>query len=210
MTGANEEGYHYLNANIERDYTVNKKADIAQADSAYACRNCDDKLRATRGIEIGNIFKIGTKFSKAMGATFLDESGKKHPAVMGCYGIGVGRLMASVAEQHHDDWGLCWPKSIAPYSILISTIGKEEEGFQKSEELYTILQDKGVDVLWDDRKERPGVKFKDADLWGIPLRITIGGKALAEGCYEWKVRTENDKELVAEADIMMRIEQYLF
>ncbi|MGL1902811.1 MAG: proline--tRNA ligase [Fibrobacterales bacterium] len=209
VTGANEEGYHYLNSNIGRDYHVDKKTDIAQADSGCACRSCGASLRATRGIEIGNIFKLGTKFSNAMGATFLDESGKKRPVVMGCYGIGVGRLMASVAETYHDKWGLKWPAAIAPYSILISTIGKEEEGFEKSLALYKSLTKKGIDVLWDDRKERPGVKFKDADLWGIPLRITIGGKALQEGAYEWKIRSTEDKEMIAEADIMTKIDEYI-
>ncbi len=186
ICGANQKGHHFKNFNLEREIEGEYEVgDFAQADTGCECPKCSKPLESTRGIEIGNIFKLGTKFSESIGANFLDESGRKKDAVMGCYGIGIGRLMASVAESHHDDLGICWPKSIAPYQVQICTIGKDAESIEASNTLYNDLKKEGFEVLWDDRNERPGVKFKDSDLWGIPLRVAVGGKALKEGNCSW-------------------------
>jgi len=208
VCGANEEGYHFLNSNINRDYKVDHIGDFAQADTGSACPKCGEELEATRGIEIGNIFKLGTKFSESMGANFLDENGKSQPAVMGCYGIGVGRLLASAVEVHHDDWGICWPKSLTPYHVHLVTVGKKPELVEASEKLYKELLAAGIEVLWDDRKQRPGVKFKDADLWGISLRIGVGGKSLEQGAVEWKPRTEKDAVLVPFEEVVAKIKDF--
>ena len=209
VAGANEMDYHILNCNTDRDFKADLIVDVAQAVTGNTCLECNAELRATRGIEIGNIFKLGTKFSESMGATFLDEEGKRKPAVMGCYGIGVGRLMASIVENSHDDWGIIWPKEVAPYQVLISTIVKGDRALEESEKLYKRLLEKGIDVLWDDRKERPGVKFKDADLWGIPLRIVVGGKSLDEDIVEFKLRSEKDKSLIPLSQIDEEIQKHI-
>jgi prolyl-tRNA synthetase len=203
VVGANEEGFHYAHCVPARDFTPGYEvADLAQADSGCGCPSCGKDLTSTRGIELGNIFKLGTKFSESMGAKFLDESSKQQPAIMGCYGIGVGRLMASVIEQSHDDWGPIWPKSIAPFQVLVVSLAKDEPVMQAADKLYKDLQDAGVDVLYDDRPERAGVKFKDADLWGIPCRISVGAKGLAEGKVEWKLRKQKDFELISLQEIV--------
>lgn len=208
VTGANEAEYHYINCNYGRDFTSEEVADVAQADSGCQCPQCDSQLVATRGIEIGNIFKLGTKFSESMGAHFLDAQGKRQPIIMGCYGIGVGRLMASVVEAHHDDFGIIWPKEIAPFQVHLVTLGKDEESMAASQKLYQELKDEGLEVLWDDRNERPGVKFKDADLWGCPLRIGVGGKALKEGLAEWKLRAEKGFEKYPLEEMKSRIVEF--
>lgn len=188
IVGANETGFHYQHCTPARDFVSFEVADIAEASDQCSCPRCGEKLKTTRGIELGNIFKLGTKFSENMGCTFLDEQGKQTPAIMGCYGIGVGRLMASIIEAHHDDWGPIWPLSVAPFQVEIVSLGKEETVMSSSQQLYDDLMAEGIDVLWDDRPERPGVKFKDADLWGIPLRLGVGAKGLAQGNIEWKFR----------------------
>lgn len=208
VTGANEADAHLLNSNHGVDYQLDEFSDIAQAVDQCTCSNCGSQLEATRGIEIGNIFKLGTKFSESMGANFLDSQGKRQPIIMGCYGIGVGRLMASIVEQHHDDFGIIWPKEVAPYQVHIVSLGKDEESMNASQELYDELTHEGFEVLWDDRKERPGVKFKDADLWGIPLRVGVGGKALKEGLGEIKVRAESGFEKVPMAEIKAHIHEF--
>ena len=203
VVGANEEGFHFKHCIPTRDFAPGfEVVDIAQADSGCACPNCGKELTSTRGIELGNIFKLGTKFSESMGAKFLDEASKQQPAIMGCYGIGVGRLMASVIEQHHDEWGPIWPKNIAPYQVLVVSLAKDEPVMAAADKLYHDLQDAGVDVLYDDRPERAGVKFKDADLWGIPCRIAVGAKGLAENKVEWKLRNKKEFELVPLTDVI--------
>ena len=203
IVGANEEGFHVRHCVPARDFAPGYQvADIAQADSGCACPACGKDLTSTRGIELGNIFKLGTKFSESMGCKFLDEGSKQQPAIMGCYGIGVGRLMASVIESQHDEWGPIWPKSIAPFQVLVVSLAKDELVMQAAEKLYRELQDSGLEVLFDDRPERAGVKFKDADLWGIPLRIGVGAKGLAEGKAEWKLRANKEFELVKLEDIV--------
>jgi prolyl-tRNA synthetase len=203
VTGANETDWHIKNVRFGRDYegTV---ADLRLAATGDPCPNCDGgKLTSYRGIEAGHIFILGTKYSAAMGATFIDEKQQQKPLVMGCYGIGVSRLVATTIEQHHDDNGIRWPMSVAPYHVHLVTIGREDNVLAAARDLHDALEKAGVEVLWDDRDERPGVKFKDADLIGVPLRVTIGAKGLAGGNVEVKPRSEADPkkaELVPVAD----------
>ena len=192
--GANEEGFHYRNVNFTRDFHTPHCADFAKAQSGYVSPDGKSELRAVRGIEIGNIFKLGNKFSQSMGCSYLDEAGKHQVPVMGCYGIGIGRLMAAAAENSHDEFGPIWPKEIAPFQIHLLNIGTEPEVMETCESLMQEWEAMGLEALFDDRDERPGVKFKDADLWGIPIRVAVGKKGLAEGVAEWKPR--NQKEFV--------------
>jgi len=202
-TGANERDHHLTGVNMGRDFQ-GEVADIRLATTGDACPNCDaGKLKTYKGIEAGHIFILGTRYSAQMGAEYSDEKQVKNPIVMGCYGIGVSRLVATAIEQNHDADGIKWPMSIAPYHVHLVSIGKEDAVAEAAKKLYEELTEKGVDVLWDDRDERPGVKFKDADLLGMPLRVTIGAKALANGNCELKPRTEPDPkkaELVPIAD----------
>ncbi len=195
-TGANETDYHFTGVNFSRDYE-GEVVDVRLAANGDLCPNCanagkNGKLTLYKGIEAGHIFILGTKYSTAMSASFLDPAQEKKPIVMGCYGIGVSRLVATIVEQHHDAEGISWPWRIAPYHVEIVSIGKDAAVLEAATKLYADLQARGVEVLWDDRDERPGVKFKDADLIGIPLRVTVGGKGLAAGNVEVKPRTELD------------------
>lgn len=191
--GACKEDYHIKNVNYGRDYEGDIVTDIKILKEGDPCPCCGKPVKHTRGIEVGQVFKLGTKYSEAMGATYKDENQEEHPIVMGCYGIGVTRTMAAVVEQYHDDKGIIWPMSVAPYHVII-TLVKPEDEVQKdvAEKIYNSLMDAGVDVLLDDRNERPGVKFNDADLLGIPLRITVG-KLAGEGIVEYKLRREEEK-----------------
>ena len=203
VAGANEEGYHFLNVNYGRDFTADIVADIVAAADGYACPECGAPLRTVRGVEVGNIFKLGTRYSAAMGALFQDKDGKRKPVIMGSYGIGVGRLMASVVEEHHDDYGIIWPITIAPYQVHIVAL---KGGYDVAEQLYQALQDAGVEVLYDDRTEpSPGEKFNDADLIGVPLRLTVGGRSLKKGGVELKRRAEKDIALVPVEDVVDRV-----
>ena len=167
--------------------------DIAAAEEGAACPNCGHAMRAVRGVETGNIFKLGTRYSDSLGVTFLDQGGKAQPVLMGSYGIGVGRLLACIAEEHHDDYGLIWPVTVAPYHVqLVLLPGGEAES--AATRLYDEIRAAGVEVLFDDRNERPGVKFMDADLIGLPLRVTLGERSLKKGGAEIKRR--NSKESV--------------
>lgn len=205
VAGANEAGFHYQNVNYIRyqkgnamgahlNFRADVVADIVSAREGDACPECGQPLRAVRGVEVGNIFKLGTRYSDALGCTFLDRDGKAQPVIMGSYGIGVGRLLACVAEEHHDDKGLIWPESIAPYQVHL--VGLGEEARATAEQLYGDLRAAGVDVLYDDRDERPGVKFNDADLIGIPLRVTVSKKSLEKGGAEFKQRAEGEAFIV--------------
>ena len=193
IAGANETPYHYKNVNHGRDFEA-EVVSIRQAASGDPCPNCDGKLELYRGIEGGHIFVLGTHYSDKMKATFLDEEGSSQSIVMGCYGIGVSRLIAAIMEQHHDEHGIRWPVQVAPYPVIITPIGKEEAPLTKATEIYDALRAEGVDTLLDDRSERPGVKFKDADLLGIPLRITVGSRGLKQGTVELKKRTESESQ----------------
>jgi prolyl-tRNA synthetase len=208
VAGANKQDFHVSGVNVSRDIEVDHRGDFSQAETGSECPKCDSKLEATRGIEIGNIFKLGTKFSDDLGANFLDESGKSKPVVMGCYGIGVGRLMASVMEENHDDWGPIWPKAIAPYQVQLVSIGKDDEMKEASQKIYDELTSLGFEVLWDDRNERPGVKFKDADLWGIPVRVAVGGKALKQNKLEWKLRAEKGFDLIDFDELVPKLQEF--
>lgn len=205
VVGANEKGFHYIHCNPKRDLQNYEVADIAEAEEGCKCPKCGKALSEARGIELGNIFKLGTKFSSSMGATFLTPEGKAEPIVMGCYGIGVGRLMASVVENSHDDFGPIWPKNIAPFQVEIVNITKDSEIADKLEK---ELEGAGFEVLVDDRDERAGVKFKDADLWGIPLRIALGKKGLANGQVEWKPRAEKEMTMVNLADVVEKVKEF--
>jgi prolyl-tRNA synthetase len=192
VVGANETDYHLTGVDMA-NIPGAEVGDIRLVATGDPCPNCaDGTLQSYRGIEAGHIFILGTKYSDAMGATFIDEKQQTRPLVMGCYGIGVSRLVATAIEQHHDDNGMRWPVSIAPYQVHLVTIGREEAVLATARKLHDSLEASGVDVLWDDRDERPGVKFKDADLIGIPLRVTIGAKGLAGGAIELKPRSEGD------------------
>lgn len=204
VAGANEDGYHLLNTNTPRDYQADIVTDIAAADAGSACPTCGSPVRAARGVEVGNIFKLGTRYSDALGANFLDKDGQSKPVIMGSYGIGVGRLLACVAELHHDADGLTWPVSVAPYHVqLVVVPGGEAEA--SAEKLYTDLTTQGVEVLFDDRDERPGVKFKDADLLGLPLRLTVGERSLKNGGVELKPRTSKESVIVPIASVVEKV-----
>ena len=191
IAGAGETPYHYKNVNHGRDFDA-EVVPIRQAASGDPCPSCNGTLELYRGIEGGHIFVLGTHYSDKMNATFLDEEGKSHPIVMGCYGIGVSRLIAAVIEQHHDEQGIRWPLPVAPYEVIVTPIGKDEAPLAKATEIYDALRDADVEVLLDDRAERPGVKFKDADLLGIPVRITVGARGLKQGTVELKKRIDAD------------------
>lgn len=201
VAGANKEDHHIKNVNYGRDYEGDIVTDIKMLREGDPCPVCGAPVKHTRGIEVGQVFKLGTKYSQAMNATYKDENQEDHPLVMGCYGIGVTRTLAAIVEQHHDDNGIIWPVSVAPYHVIITLVKPDDQvQRQTAEEIYDQLAASGVEVLLDDRDERPGVKFKDADLLGIPLRITVGKRA-AEGIVEYKLRREAEKteKTVAEA-----------
>ena len=205
--GACREDYHLINVNYGRDYTGDIVTDIKVLAEGDACPVCGAPVKHARGIEVGQVFKLGTKYSEAMGAVYKDENMYDHPIVMGCYGIGVTRTLAAVVEQHHDENGIIWPMSVAPYHVII-TVMKPDDAVQAetADKIYEALLDSGAEVLMDDRKERPGVKFKDADLLGIPIRITVG-RGAAEGKVEYKLRREADKtEMTVEESISKALE----
>lgn len=195
VAGANETEQHLKHVVYGRDFE-GEVTPIRSVGDGDACPSCGAELKAYRGIEGGHIFILGTHYSEKMNATFLDEDGKSQPVVMGCYGIGVSRLVATAVEQNHDDNGIQWPMAIAPYQVMLTPIGKDDEPKQVASELHDALEAAGVEVLLDDRNERPGVKFKDADLIGVPLRVTVGKRGLANGQLELKARTADEAEMI--------------
>lgn len=209
VAGANQEGYHLKNVNFPRDFKADVVTDIALVQDGDVCSHCGSRLKSVRGIEVGNIFKLGTKYSVAMGASYLDKDGSKKPVVMGCYGIGVGRLLASIVEQNHDPDGIIWPMSVAPYLIYLLHIGadKDNQVMSKAAELYAQLQSEDFEVLYDDRDDSPGVKFKDADLIGIPIRITISQRTLKEDAVEVKLRKNRQAELVKFGQLHQKLKE---
>ena len=191
VVGANRDGYHFRNANFPRDFQASLVADIALAKEGYTCSKCECTLEAIRGIEVGHIFKLGTFYSERLDAGYLDEHGNQHPMVMGCYGIGVGRLLAAAIEQNHDEKGIVFPPPIAPYQVhLLSLNHENSEVYKASEDLYRKLQEAGLEVLYDDREESAGVKFNDADLLGLPLRLVVSPRNLRQASIEFKGRLE--------------------
>lgn len=206
VLGANEDGFHYKNANYGRDFegTVGDFRNITEGEK---CPTCGGKVIISRGTEVGHIFKLGTKYSESMGATFIDEDGKSKPFLMGCYGIGVTRTLASVIEQHNDENGIIWPMEIAPYHVVVVPANsKNEEQMTVAEEIYTKLKSMKLDVLLDDRNERAGVKFKDADLMGIPMRITVG-KKVSDGEVEFKLRSGSEVETLSIENVYTRVDE---
>lgn len=208
MTGANETDKHKKNVNWERDVDRPEKYyDLRTAKAGDKCPHCDGKLTETRGIEVGHIFKLGTKYSEAMGAYFHDEDGKDKPCVMGCYGIGVTRLAQSAVEQSHDENGIIWPEEIAPFRVHLVGLNLDDENIKKkADELYSKLLEMGIEVLYDDRTDkRPGEKFADADLFGMPVRLTVSKRTVDENVIEWKMRTEKEAQKISEEIVMERL-----
>ncbi|MGO1987764.1 proline--tRNA ligase, partial [Mammaliicoccus vitulinus] len=193
--GANENDFHYLNANVDRDFNIEAYGDFRFILEGEELPNDLGKAKFAEGIEVGQVFKLGTKYSESMDATFLDEQGKAKPLIMGCYGVGISRTLSAVIEQHHDEKGIIWPKSIAPYEVhLIAINPKKDEQKELAEQLYGQLKNQ-YDVLYDDRKESAGVKFNDADLIGLPVRVMVGKKA-GEGIVEVKRRDNSESQEV--------------
>lgn len=204
IIGANKTGYHIQNANFGRDFE-GQIGDFRNVQEGDKCPKCGQPLEIMRGVEVGHIFKLGTKYSESMGATFLDQNGKSQPIIMGCYGIGVERTVAAVIEQHHDENGIIWPLAIAPYHVVVVPVNvKKEEHLENAEKIYKELEAAGVEVLLDDRNERAGFKFKDSDLLGIPMRITVG-KDIVDGKVEFKLRKEADKEIISVDEVLDRV-----
>jgi prolyl-tRNA synthetase len=189
-TGANKDGYHLRCVSIERDIKVTQWADFRVVKPGELCVATSKPLKIRRGIEVGHVYKLGTKFSVALNALFLDEAGKQQPAIMGCYGIGVTRTLQAVIEQSNDKDGIIWPLSVAPYRVCITPLGVAAGSavMELAEKIYAELSARGIDVILDDRDERPGVKFKDSELVGFPIRVGIGEKSLAKGEVELKMR----------------------
>ena len=210
IAGANKPGYHFKNVNYPRDFRVDTLADIALAHQGDKCPECGGKLSSARGIEVGHIFKLGTFISEKLGASFLDQDGVSRPAVMGCYGIGLGRLLAAIVEQSHDDNGIIWPLSVAPYQVYLCPLHLDNPAVTSAaEKVYQELETAGIEVLFDDRDESPGVKFNDADLLGIPLRLTISPRTLQNQSIETKWRTEKETQLLPLENLAAEVNKLL-
>jgi len=210
VCGANQVNYHYVDAVPRKEFRIDQVLDLRMMESGEACPKCGVPLKDARGIEVGQVFKLGTKYSKALGATFLDLNGEEKFCVMGCYGVGVSRSIAAAIEQNHDDYGIIWPMPIAPYQcIIVPVSAKDALVVEAAEKLYTELQRLGVEVVLDDRDERAGVKFKDADLVGYPLRVTIGSKTLANGQVELRERKIGETQLVQVEDVAQQIKSFI-
>ena len=201
ITGANEKDAHLTGVIPGTHFELTETFDLRNAEAGDSCPKCDGTLEIVHGIEVGHVFKLGTKYSVSMDATFVDANEESHPIIMGCYGIGVTRVVAAIVETCHDAGGIIWPLSVAPYSVQIIPLNVTDDAVMNvANDIYEKLSDSGIDVLMDDRDQRPGFKFKDADLIGIPLRITVGGKGLAEGITEVKWRTDTDAKKIPIAD----------
>ena len=196
VAGANEYGYHLLQTNYGRDYQATLVADIVAASDGDRCPQCATALRTVRGIEVGNIFKLGTRYTAAVGGMYLDRDGQEKPVIMGCYGIGSGRLLSCVIEEHHDEHGIRFPISVAPYHVYCVAMSQRPEVAAIAERLYHDAWQHGVEMLLDDRDATPGVKFNDADLLGLPLRLTIGPRSLQAGGAELKHRAADDTRII--------------
>jgi len=204
--GANEENFHLTGANHGRDFQVEAFVDLREAEAGDECPRCSGELEAWRGIEVGHVFKLGTKYSEKMHATVLDDQGQERILVMGCYGIGVGRTAAAAIEQNHDENGIIWPMPLAPFQVIVTLLNPNDEAvLAAGEALYTELLDAGIEVLLDDRDERPGSKFKDADLLGIPLRVNVGARGLKEQSFELQERRSGERTMLPIAGAAARI-----
>ncbi|MDP6494720.1 MAG: proline--tRNA ligase [Dehalococcoidia bacterium] len=210
IAGANKVDTHLKNVNYPRDFQVDMMADVAQAETGHGCPRCGTSLLATNGIEVGHVFKLGTFFSETLDATFLDDSSVSRPMVMGCYGIGLGRLLAAAVEHNHDEKGITWPVSIAPYHVYLCALSLENrEVADAAEEVYAALTNEGVEILFDDRLESPGIKFNDADLLGIPIRITISPRTLKFRSAEIKRRADKEFQLIPLDETVGKLKQLL-
>lgn len=205
VVGGNRQDTHYVNANVNRDFTVDHFADLRNAQAGDPSPRGDGPLVLAKGIEVGQVFLLGTKYSKSMNATILDDHGKERFAVMGCYGIGVGRTAAAAIEQNHDEKGIIWPFPIAPFHVHLLPVTQSSKTAEATARLYEMLQGEGFEVLWDDRDERAGVKFNDADLIGAPFQIVVGDKGLADGVVEVKIRRTGAKSRVSPSDILTHL-----
>ncbi|HQM55174.1 MAG TPA: proline--tRNA ligase [Anaerolineaceae bacterium] len=210
VAGANEEGYHLRNVNHGRDYQASMIADISAAREGDACPECGAALRLSRGVEVGNIFKLGARYSDALGCTYLDKNGQSQPVIMGSYGIGLGRLIACVAEEHHDERGLTWPVSLAPFPVHVVVLkGKEMDSEALAARVENALRDAGLEPLVDDREESAGVKFNDADLIGLPLRITVSERSFRAGGLEIKPRRGGETVVVPMENLVVEVQRLL-
>lgn len=212
VAGANEEGFHLLNVNFDRDFQATKIGDMAAAESGSSCPDCGNPMELQRGVEVGHIFKLGTRFSDALGCYYTDRTGAEKPIVMGSYGIGSGRLMASVAEEHHDGLGLAWPITVAPFAIHLIVLDSKADkpGLEPrpvADRIYGELQNSGLEVLFDDRDDSPGVKFNDADLIGLPIRLTVSERSLKAGGLEYKRRDQTEKMILPLDALIARLNQ---
>lgn len=205
VIGANKADTHYQNANLDRDFTVEQFADLRNAQVGDPSPRGPGVLTLAKGIEVGQVFLLGAKYSRKMNATILDDQGKERLAIMGCYGIGVGRTSAAAIEQHHDEKGIIWPFPIAPFHVHLLTVSQSEKTTEAAARLYTDLTATGIEVLWDDRADRAGVKFNDADLIGAPFQIVIGDKGLADGVVEIKIRRTGIKSRIAPSDLVAHL-----
>ena len=210
VTGANKDGAHLVNVNPGRDFRPDLTADLRLVKAGDACPVCAQPLSATQGIEVGQIFKLGDKYSRALGAVYLDESGQPRPVIMGCYGIGITRTMAAAVEQNHDENGIIWPFSIAPFHVVVVPVSdRDEKQVEMAQKTYAALLGAGIEVVLDDRPERPGVKFKDADLIGYPLRITVGNQAVRSGELEVKKRSGGEPAFVPADRIVSYVQEII-
>jgi len=210
VAGANKPDTHLRNVNYPRDFKADIITNIAKARAGEECPRCSGKLSSTHGIEVGHIFKLGTFLSEKLGALFINQSGVSQPIIMGCYGIGLGRLLAAAIEQNHDDKGIIWPLPIAPYHIYLCPLYLENpQVATTAENLYAELETQGLEVLFDNRKESPGIKFNDADLLGIPIRVTISPRTLEKDSVEIKRRSEKETELVPVEEIAKRLKELI-
>ena len=210
VTGANKEDYHLKNVNIVRDFSVESFADLRIVEEKDSCPRCGGNIQFARGIEVGHVFKLGTKYSKAMKAAYLDKDGQEKIMIMGCYGIGIGRTVAACIEQNYDKDGIIWPVPLAPYHVIITPVNVNEKNiFKAAENLYISMLAEGIEVIFDDRDERAGVKFKDADLIGIPFRVVIGQKNLSQGNVELKIRKTGENKLYLLQNIVQEVKQLI-
>lgn len=205
IVGGNRPDTHTAGVNPGRDFPEPEWGDFTTVFAGDPCPRCGSRLEIYRGIEVGHIFKLGTKYSEAMNCVYLDEKGERHPMIMGCYGLGIGRTVAAAVEQSHDDDGIIWPMPIAPFEAVVTPVGREENVMRTATEVYEALAAAGIEVLFDDRDERPGVKFKDADLIGFPLRVAVGAKSLAKGQIEWSWRKDRAKQLGSPDQVLAKV-----
>lgn len=208
-TGANELDYHFINANFPRDFQVTRFADIAEPYDGATCARCGGTLRIDNAIELGHCFKLGTRYSEPVGATFLDADGQERLVIMGSYGIGLDRLLAAIIEEHHDENGIVWPRAVAPYDVHIVALARDEEITRVSDQLYNDLNRAGIATVYDDRDLSPGVKFNDADIMGMPLRVTVSSRSLQQGGVEVKWRWSDEREIIPLDGAVERIAKML-